>query len=269
MVDLWEEMGRILSQVVTVLAVVVPSAPAAAQEPLTSNRPGISESQDLLVPRAFQLESGVSFAEFGDGEGRHRQVDFPEATLRFGLTPRFELFANGSNLVWNRTTSTSGSSIAATRGTDLSLNAKVGLLSEEASGITLSAAMGLSLPVGSDGQSSDGYDPSLRLLWGKELAHGFGMAGNLNIASTTLDGQREATGSASIELGRRFVKSTFWFVELFGDFITGNQPEWQLDGGLAIGTTEDMQLDISAGRTLEDGPSSWFVSGGISLRYRR
>jgi hypothetical protein len=266
MVDLREEMRRILSQAM-IAAVILSGAPAAAQE-LTSNRPGISESEVLLVPRAFQLESGLTFAEFDDGDGRHRQVDFPEATLRFGLTPRFELFANGSNLVWNRTTSTSGSSIAATRGTDLSLNAKVGLLSANANGITLSAAMGLSLPVGSDGETSDGYDPSLRLLWSKALPNDFGLSGNLNIAAATSDGRREAIGSASLGIGRPLASSTSWFVELFGDFIKGGQPEWQLDGGVAIAATEDMQFDISAGRTLEEGPS-WFVSGGISLRHRR
>jgi Putative MetA-pathway of phenol degradation len=262
-------MARILSQLCALLAFSTPALAQQSAPPLSSNRPGISESEALLVTRAFQLESGFTFAEFGEEGERQRQVDFPEATLRFGLSPRLELFANGSNLVWNRTSSTGGASIAATHGTDLSLNAKLGLLSEDANRLTLSAAMGLSIPVGSEGESSDGYDPSLRLLWSKALPDDFGIAGNLNIASTTSDGRRDATGSASLGVGRPIAKSTSWFVELFGDFIKGDQAEWQLDGGVAIAATRDMQFDISAGRTLQSGPSAWFFAAGITLRHRR
>jgi hypothetical protein len=253
-----------------VCACLAVSTPALAQvSELTSNRPGISESEALLVPRAFQLESGFTFARFDDRDGRHSQVDFPEATLRFGFTERFEAFVNGSNLVWNRTISSPGVSAATTRGSDFSLNAKVGLLSEDADKITLSAAMGLSLPVGSEGESSDGYDPSLRLLWAKDLPRGFWIAGNLNISSETVDDHRHALGSASLGLGNGFVKSSSWFVELFGDFLNGESARWQLDGGFALAATTDMQFDISAGRTLQSGPPEWFVAAGISLRHRR
>jgi hypothetical protein len=236
---------------------------------LTSNRPGISESEALLPPKAFQLESGLTYAEFDDGDGRHRQVDFPEATLRFGLATRFEAFVNGSNLVWNRTISAPGVSSASTRGTDFSLNLKVGFLSEDANTFTLSTAMGVSLPVGSEGESSDGYDPSLRMLWNKNLPGGYWVAGNLNISSETEDDQRHAFGAASIGVGHPFVKSSSWFVELFGDFLEGENARWQLDGGFAILATPDRQIDLSAGVTLKTGTPEWFAAAGITLRRRR
>jgi hypothetical protein len=264
-------MRRILAQAVGAgCAILAGSSQAHAQTPeLTSNRPGIAESEALLPRRAVQLETGLTYAEFDDGNGHHRQVDFPEATLRFGFTGRVEAFVNGTNLVWNRTTSSPGVSTASTRGTDFSLNMKVGLLSEDPDPMTLSAAIGLSLPVGSHGESSDGYDPSLRLLWSKDLSGGVGVAGNLNVSSATVDDERRALGAASIGIGRSFVKSSSWFVELFADFLEGDSAQWQLDGGFAIQTAPDRQIDISVGRTLKSGPAEWFAAAGLTLRRRR
>ncbi len=260
-------MARILSQLCALLAF---SAPALAQQapPITSNRPGIAESEALLVRRAIQLEAGVAFAEFTDDVGRHRLIDFPELTLRFGFRRRLELLANVSNYNWDHAEE-DDSAETATGGSDLSLHAKIGLLSEETDSMTLSAAMGLSLPVGTRSFSSDGYDPSLRMLWGRSLPADFGLSGNLDIASLTVEDDRLAAAAASIGLARPLTQSTSWFVELFGTMVESSDPQWQLDGGVAIVTSDDFQIDLSAGRTLRSGPSAWFVSAGITLRYRR
>ncbi len=245
------------------------AATARAQVPaLTSNRPGISESEALLVPRAFQLESGFTFAEFtSDDELRHQALDFPEATLRYGLTPRFELFANVSGYFRDRA-SANGVADTTTGTSDLSVHAKLGMLSEERHGITLTAAAGVSFPVGSRAFSSSGYDPSLRLLWSRSLPRSFGLSGNVNVASFKVDDDRITGSAASLGLAHPLTESSSWFVELFGDFAQGDAI-WQLDGGVAVVTSDDFQIDISGGRTLQSGPSAWFAAAGITLRHRR
>jgi hypothetical protein len=281
MVDLRERMGRILSRTVirsaVVLALLANVARAFAQTlplkspqapPLTSNRPGIAESEAILIPRAFQIESGFTLAWFSDGDARHRQADLPEAMLRLGLTPRFEIFLNAPNMLWDRA-SVGGVSERTSGATDLSVNAKVGWLSEGADPLTLSSAFGLSLPVGSNEFSSGGYDPSLRLLWSRSLSGDFGLSGNLDIASVTAGPDRVTAGAASLGLGRGLNDSASWFVELFGDFVEGADTQWQLDGGVAFVPRPDFQIDLSAGRTLRSGPSAWFVAVGITLRHRR
>jgi hypothetical protein len=267
MVNLRNGMGRILSQL---CALVAFSVPAGAQDvpPVTSNRPGIAESEALLVPRAFQVEAGFTFAEFTDEAGRHRLIDFPEATFRFGFRPRLELFANISNYNWDHA-SESDSLETMTGGSDLSLHAKVGLLSEETDRVTLSAAVGLSLPVGSRSFSSDGYDPSLRVLWARSLPSDFGLSGNLDVASVTVDDSRVGLTAASIGLSRPLTESTSWFVELFGTLVESSDANWQFDGGVAIVTSDDFQIDLSTGRSLRGGPAAWFASAGITLRHRR
>jgi hypothetical protein len=239
-----------------------PTAP-----PLTSNRPGISESEALLVPRSFQLESGFTFAGFNDDDVSHHVTDLPEATLRFGLTPRFELFANVSNGFWDR--ASIGSASSTTSGaSDLSVNAKIGWLSEGADPFTLSAAVGLSLPIGSDEFSSGGYDPAVRLLWSRSLPSDFALSGNVNVASVTAESDRQTVGAASLGLGHPLNASTSWFVELFGRIADGDT-QWTLDSGVAIVTSDDFQIDLSAGRVLQSGPAAWFVAAGITLRHRK
>ena len=39
-----------------------------------------------------------------------------------------------------------------------------------------------------------------------------------------------------------------------------------MDGGFALLATRDLQVDLSAGRTLDQGPPAWFVSIGVSAR---
>lgn len=253
--------------VVTALVLLCSARASAQTPPLTSNRPGISESEGLLVPRAIQLESGLTFAEFSDTVERHRVLDLPEATLRVGLTPRVELFANVSSWFLDHA-SLGDFSGNVSRASDSSVNVKLAWLSEERHGVTLNAAAGLSLPVGSDAFTSGGYDPSLRLLWSRRLPRDFGLSGNLDVASVTAGDQRVIASAASLGLARPLTASASWFVELFGDFVEGDA-EWQLDGGVAILTSDDFQIDLSAGRTLQSGPSAWFVAGGITIRHRR
>jgi Putative MetA-pathway of phenol degradation len=250
------------------LAIAAPALAQTDAPPLTSNRPGISESEALLVPRAFQLESGFTFAEFtSDDEVRHRALDFPEATLRFGLTPRFEVFTNVSGYFRDRGTA-NGVSDSTTGTSDLSVHAKLGMLSEERHGITLTAAAGVSFPVGSRAFSSGGYDPSLRLLWSRSLPRSFGLSGNVDVASIAVEDDRITASAVSLGLAHPLTESSSWFVELFGDFAEGDAL-WQLDGGVAIVTSDDFQIDISAGRTLQSGPSAWFAAVGITLRHRK
>jgi hypothetical protein len=244
------------------LPIASPTAP-----PMTSNRPGISESEALLVPRSFQVELGMAFSEFSDALMRHQVVDLPEATIRFGVTPRVELFANVSNWFVDHRTFGDVSGDVSGAG-DTSINAKLAWLSEGQHPINLNVAAGLSLPVGSDDFSSGGYDPSLRLLWSRSLPRDFAVSGNLDIASVTVGDDRLVASAASLGLGHSLTARSSWFVELFGDFVDGDA-QWQFDGGVAIVTSDDFQIDLSAGRTLQSGPAAWFVAAGITIRHRR
>src|SRR5688572_10261158 len=115
---------------------------------ITSNRPGIAESEALMMPGAWQVESGVTVsASTGDGVD-HRQWTIPELTLRAGLTRRVEVFLNATGFVLDVARDT-GTSATTTGVSDVQLNAKLGLLTENSNVMTLSVAAGVSFPTGS------------------------------------------------------------------------------------------------------------------------
>jgi hypothetical protein len=244
------------------LSALASAVAAQSPPPITSNRPGISESEALVLPHAVQVEAGVTYSALSDDAERHKQVDFPEATIRVGLTERVEVFVAATGYFVDMT-----ADAGTTRGgSDVQINAKLGLL--DRGSFTLSAATGLSLPIGSAAFSSGGYDPSLRFLWSTSLPRDWSVAGNLVFSDVTIEENRRAAAGASLSTGHPLVHASAWFAELFGNATNDERSLWRLDGGVAIPVRSDFQIDVSGGRTLATGPSSWFLGAGISARHR-
>lgn len=149
---------------------------------------------------------------------------------------------------------------------DGQVNAKLGLLSEDHHHITLAAAVGLSLPTGSPAFTSDGYDPSLRFLWSKGLPRDWSVGGNVVLSDITVGQRRHSAAGTSLWTGHPISASSSWFVEVFANAASDEETLWQLDAGLALLATPNMQVDVSAGRALTNGPPAWFVSAGVTAR---
>ena len=87
---------------------------------LTSNRPGISESEALVGARVVQVEAGLSLTR---ARSQTLALSVPELTLRLGLAPRFELFASADGYLWSHENNrTDGSN--RNGGSDVSFDAK-------------------------------------------------------------------------------------------------------------------------------------------------
>jgi Putative MetA-pathway of phenol degradation len=241
---------------------------ATAPPQITSNRPGIAESEALMMPGAWQVESGVTVSASTDDGVDHRQWTIPELTLRAGLTRRVEVFLNATGFVLDVARDT-GTSATTTGVSDVQLNAKLGLLTENSNVMTLSVAAGVSFPTGATVFSSGGYDPSLRVLWSKDLAGNWYIGGNIVLADTTIEERRTAAGGVGVSTGHAISGAWSWYVELFGNITQRDSSLWRLDGGVAIVTRPDLQFDVSAGRAVLSGSGAWFVSAGVSYRFRR
>ena len=72
-----------------------------------------------------------------------------------------------------------------------------------------------------------------------------------------------------VSTGRPISDAASWYVELFGNITRRESNLWQLDGGVAFVVGPDLQFDLSAGHAVITGASAWFVSAGISHRFRR
>jgi len=235
--------------------------------PLTSNRPGIAESEGLVFPRVVQLEAGGMFEGAPPGDERRWTETWGQLTLRYGVTRRIEIFGGWDGLSLDRVSILGVSRIVA-GGNDLRVGAKLGLLTEEAHGLTLTMSPAWSFPVGSEEFTSGSQDPSFRVMWSRSLPREWSVSGNLLWMRTSDSiGRYWETGVMNgVTLG--LTDTLAAFVEESSVLDADRPDNWSIDGGLAWLVGLDLQLDTSVGHTWLDRGGDWFVSAGITLRRR-
>jgi len=251
-------------------AFVLIAAAARAQSvvpPLTSNRPGISDSEALVPAGAIQLEAGVQL----QGEPPHSEVSssdtFGELTLRIGLRPRIEAFVGWDGLSLDRVRVNDQSRFLA-GGNDLRIGTKLAVLDEERHGVTLAVAPAWSFPVGSDELTSGSNDPSLRLLWARSLTDAWSLAGNFLVTRTSDAAARYVDTGVMVGVTRAFTDSLSAYTELSGSLAAAHPDAWTIDGGVAWIARPDLQWDLSAGHTFADRGEQWFIAAGVTVRHR-
>lgn len=238
---------------------------ATLAAPLTSNRPGIADSEALVPPGALQLEAGVEVDEAPPESNPRWSQTWGELTLRYGVARRIEIFGGWDGLSLDRAFSNGQSRIVA-GGNDVVVGTKLSLLTEDAHGFTLTLAPSWSFPVGAEEFTSGSEDPSFRVLWARSLPREWALSGNLLWTRTSDASGRYWETDVMAGLTRGLTGTLSAFVEGSDVTRTGHADTWTVDSGLAWTMGLDRQLDVSAGYTPVD--HDWFVSAGITLRRR-
>jgi Putative MetA-pathway of phenol degradation len=233
---------------------------------LVTDRPDITESTEVVGAHVWQLEAGVSLESDGAGVARSRELVVPLALLRVGLGRRVELRLSADGAV-SDTSAFPGSTRHSGR-SDVEVALKWKLFDQDRLGVDLAIIPILSLPTGSDDFTSDGYDPALKVAWARELPQGFGLSGNINVASLTEDDDRFTEQDLSASLGHALAAGWDGYVELF----TASHLEreggraWIFDTGVTHGIGPNTQFDVNVGRGLRDAGPDWYIGAGFALR---
>ena len=235
--------------------------------PLTSNRPGIGESEALVIPRALQVEAGGIFEGAPSTDERRWTETWGQLTFRYGVTRRIEIFGGWDGLSLDRVSALGVSRIVA-GGNDLRVGAKLGLLTEEANGLTVTISPSWSFPVGSEEFTSGSQDPSFRMMWSRSLPRDWSVSGNLLWVRTSDSIGRYWESGVTVGATRGLTDTLAAFVEESSVLVTDRPNNWSIDGGVAWVVGLDLQLDASVGHTWLDEGGEWFVSAGITLRRR-
>ncbi len=246
-----------------VLATTAGAQPAAAA--LTSNRPGIADSEALVPAGAIQVEAGVLARGEPPGDDRRWSQTWGQLTFRLGVTPRIEIFSGWDGLSLDRVRAAGKSRIVSGVG-DLRLGAKIAVLNEDRHGLTLTISPTLSFPLGSPSLSTGSYDGSFRLLLARSLPRDWSVSGNVLFLRTSDEAGRYWDNAAMLGVTRAFTPSVSAFVEMAGVLLADQPDAWTIDGGLAWVARPNLQWDISAGHAFHDRGDDWFVSAGITIR---
>jgi len=146
---------------------------------------------------------------------------------------------------------------------------KIHLLEEDGFRPAVGTNLGVNFPTGGKGVTSDGFDP---IVFQWCLAERWGVVANLDFGAPTQgpdDHRRIFQLEPELSLGLALTPRWGTFVEYFGAVKTGGvADEHSIDGGFTWLASDDLQLDLHAGGGLDDAAPEWFVSAGISWRFR-
>jgi len=228
-------------------------------EPIQPDRPGFSTGTYTVEPGMVHLEMGFQ-TSYGDHADEPDTFTAPLMNVRVGLTSTTEL-----NILmdgWSRERLSSGTD---TSTSDIMIGAKHRLLTSDQYNLSLLGFV--SLPTGS-GQDSGEFTPFLGLLWDYEITPEVSAFGTLQFTSFVEDGQRSNNFQPAVGLVFSHTDKLSTFIEYYRDMSLNNITSDidMFDAGVAYLLTDDIQLDINFGISI-DRNSSDFIGAGLAIRY--
>lgn len=245
----------------------------------------ITDSSHALGRGTVQVEMGWSFQSLRDPASsdpgavagtaaRTHEMTAPQALVRLGISPHFELRASIDGLL---TDSSSAPGVRRVSGmSDVDLACKIVLVDEAPpgyretfwDGFGLGLIPGLSMPIGSSAFTSGGYDPALSVVWDRSMPHGFDASGVVSVASLTDHGARFTQTLAGVSFGRDFRRgwSGFWDLTVFSALTHGGASASFADAGVQHHLGRNAQFDVSLGHRLHGAAPEWVVTAGLAIR---
>lgn len=203
---------------------------------ITTDRPGEGTASDIVAPKTIQLESGMIYHRIEKGFTS-------DHLLRFGLTEKWEVRLQTNQDLKDSSATTYG------------FSSKYNFLAGEG------LAPSLTLIADSDFKFEN-Y--SFILASDKQLTENFGSSAGTGFVKD--DG--EDFYFLSFGLDYSFGERWGIFAEYYGYFNAALSPEHGTDFGITYLAAPRLQLDFSFGSNIQDISNQYFLSTGISYKFR-
>jgi len=222
-------------------------------EPISTDRPAITESSTVVPKGSFQVENGFLVSN-------SHSFDGPETTMRLGLTSATELRFSAPDYYYD------GHSESGFGDISIGMKQQLG----PGAGFDVSLIVFLSLPTGARAATSHGYDPGVQLPWSRKLSDNWTAGGQFALYSPTQQPQnrRNLTGESTFLLDRQLTKPMDAFIEYAGDFPQRGGPRNLLHFGAAYKITTRQQFDAHVGVGLSAAAIDHFFGVGYSFRFQ-
>lgn len=214
--------------------------PAAAQDLISADRPGIADSSTVVSPKTLQVEVGV------ERDTNPGLITTP-LLVRYGLTKQLELRFETAG--WAHANGHDGLAPA-------SLGVKYHFLDQP----SLAVIARVFPPSGSGIFKSHGTAADVRLAADKDLSEQWSVEGNLGVAHDDNDNFATAAATLQYNLSPK--------VNVFIDGgATSSPSSLLLDAGAAWIIGKDLQLDVSTGWGAHGDVPDRFIAAGIARRF--
>jgi hypothetical protein len=246
---------------------------AARADAISTDRPDVVESSDVVGRGRVQIETGFQSERDAEGGIRTRTRTTP-TLLRIGIQDALELRLETDGLTLSRSDDAALGAGSSQRGwADVALGLKWHVQdADEATGVPgMAWLLHLDADTGSSAFRGQGIRPSLRFVGEWELAHemSVGVMPGL-VLDRNAAGGRFVAGILAITLGKGWTPAWRSFVELAGQQIASKRNGGSVvtfDAGATYLVNDSLQLDVSLSRglTRESPDFAWGV--GASFRF--
>lgn len=242
------------------LACITTTAIAQPSDKIESDRPGESQSAYVVPAKTLQGEFGYEFEKTDDNE---RNIQHPEAILKYGFFNRLELRVTVP--------------LATQRNEALHINehglqpVQVGFKTLLTKGHAALPQTSLTTEVGLPSVASEYFKvdkifPLVRLNMQNNITDKFSLTYNV---AAEWDGEDSKptwlyTISPQLEIGEKWEV----FAEAFSYLHAHEKPSETIDGGLAWYPANDVKWDVSAGVGITSNAPHHFFSTGLSFRLK-
>jgi hypothetical protein len=242
--------------------------PPGFDEPLASDRPDFVEASVTVGRGVRQLEMGYTyFRDEATGLAVH---SYPEFLFRVGMFADWLEFRIGQN--FHTRHEGTGAAINRVSGAeDLYLGVKFGLTPQLGILPEMCLVPQMTVPTGKPDLTAGEVLPGFNWLYGWDLNDwlGLGASTQMNVSVDDLDANYVEFAQAftlNYELTQRLGTYTEWFMltPIGGNSVPTEQ---YADGGFTYKVTNDLQLDIRAGKGLSAGSADYFVGSGAVVRW--
>jgi hypothetical protein len=245
---------------------------AGDEEPISTDRPDVVESSQVVGKGRVQLETSVQW-ERQRGDGQRSETLSTPTLLRIGAGERFELRVETDGRTRIRSSDPVG--VERTAGyADSAFGIKWHVADQAGEGLasrpSLAWLVHADLPTGSRVLRGHGVRPSLRLAAEWELADGYSLGVMPGLALDADEaGQRYGFGILAATLGKEMNERMRGFVELAASRIARTAhggTEATFDTGLTYSINKDCQLDVALARGLNRRSPDLRLGAGLSVR---
>jgi hypothetical protein len=229
-----------------------PSAPGSSE--IVTDRPDVTESSIVVPVASLQFENGFTWTS----DHGTQSADLPETLVRLGILAKTEFRLVVPNYVQESSSASGFGDLA------IGLKQQLGPLP---GGIDLSVIAAVSLPTGSRGLTSGGYDPFVKFPWSKDLASGWSMGGMQSLFWNTDDRRRNGVWEPTFYLEKQITEPLDAFMEYAGDYAHRGGPKQLLHFGAAYKLNALNQVDFHFGFGLSHATPNHFFAVGYSVRF--
>jgi hypothetical protein len=224
---------------------------------ISTDRPSVAESPLVVPQNALQFENGMLFS---NSQGQNT-FDLPETEIRFGLLSKTELRLSVPDYYHNF--SNAPGAVSGFGDIAPGIKQQLGPLD----GFNLSAIFYLSMPSGSNGISSGGYDPALQFPWSRAVSANWTVGGQGAFYWPTEAGKHTLTGQTTFYADRQLTKPWDAFVEYAGSFPVRGGSQQILHFGSSYKLAPRHQIDFHVGVGLSSAAPTAFVGFGYSFYF--